>query len=359
MASTTQVTRFAYDGQNVWADLDGTDALVTRRLFLDSVDSVTARISASGTVAWYLTDRLGSVRVLTDASGAVIDRITYDGFGNIIAETNPSASDRYLWTGREFDRVTGLQYNRARYYDPTTGRWTSEDPFGFAGGYTNLYVYVGNNPTNAVDPFGANELPDPGRAQSFQSSYVLKESVSVYPLFGPVVEKEVLRLSVVVVPKWMLLDDVSGSVDAGVVATRTVKYIVKRGISTTTEREIQAKIGSEVGASAMIEGVGASSKVTSELAARLKYSVLTQEEYTREESNSFTITGCAKFSIKVYQKVREVSYTAVLTNVTVSAYRLVFGEPITESVASGKYTIYSDPPEIKYIVKTTPLAAKP
>ena len=148
------MTRFAYDRLNVWADLDGSNELVMRRLFLDGVDSVTARISASGTVAWYLTDRLGSVRVLTDATGDVIDRITYDGFGNIIAETNPSASDRYLWTGREFDRVTGLQYNRARYYNPTIGRWTTEDPIGFAGGDTNLYRYVRNDPTNVTDADG-------------------------------------------------------------------------------------------------------------------------------------------------------------------------------------------------------------
>ena len=150
----TQVTRFAYDGQNVWADLDGSNNLVMRRLFLNTVDSVTARISASGTVAWYLVDRLGSVNVLTDSTGAVIDRITYDGYGNIISETNPSASDRYLFTGREFDRVTGLQYNRARYYDPTTGRWTTEDPLGFAAGDSNLYRYVGNDPTNHSDPTG-------------------------------------------------------------------------------------------------------------------------------------------------------------------------------------------------------------
>ena len=114
-------------------------------------------------MAWYLTDRLGSVRVLTDATGAVIDRINYDGFGNILAETNPSASDRYLWTGREFDRVTGLQYNRARYYDPTTGRWTTEDPIGFASGEANLYRYAGNDPTNATDPVG-HELIVDGRA---------------------------------------------------------------------------------------------------------------------------------------------------------------------------------------------------
>ena len=160
----SSVTRFAYDGQNVWADLDGSNNLVMRRLFLNAVDSVTAQITASGTVAWYLTDRLGSVRVLTDASGAVIDRITYDGFGNIIAETNPSASDRYLWTGSQFDRVTGLQYSQAHYYDPTTGRWTTEDPMGFPAGDANLYRYVGNNPTNLTDPSGLNETEDKANA---------------------------------------------------------------------------------------------------------------------------------------------------------------------------------------------------
>jgi RHS repeat-associated protein len=150
----TQVARFAYDRQNVWADLDGSNNLVMRRVFLGTVDSVAARISASGTVAWYLVDRLGSVNVLTDSTGAVIDRILFDGYGNILSQTNPAASDRYLFTGREFDRVTGLQYNRARYYDPTTGRWTSRDPVGFDAGDTNLYRYVSNGPTGATDPTG-------------------------------------------------------------------------------------------------------------------------------------------------------------------------------------------------------------
>jgi len=150
----TQVTRFAYDGENIWADLDGTNSLVMRRLFLNTVDSVTARITASGTVAWYLADRQGSVRVLVDSTGAVIDRINFDGFGNIISESNAAESDRYLYTGREFDRATGLQYNRARYYDPATGRWITPDPLGFAGGDSNLYRYAKNDPTNAVDPSG-------------------------------------------------------------------------------------------------------------------------------------------------------------------------------------------------------------
>jgi len=59
----TTVTRFGYDGSDVWADLNASNALQTWRLYLDAVDSVFARnISSSGTAAWYLPDRLGSVR---------------------------------------------------------------------------------------------------------------------------------------------------------------------------------------------------------------------------------------------------------------------------------------------------------
>src|ERR1019366_3426819 len=60
----------------------------------------------------------------------------------------------YGWTGREVDVETGLQYNRARYYDAATGRWISQDPLGFDAGDSNLYRYVNNGPTDAADPSG-------------------------------------------------------------------------------------------------------------------------------------------------------------------------------------------------------------
>ncbi len=59
-----------------------------------------------------------------------------------------------LFVSREFDFETGLYYNRARYLDPTTGRWTTQDPLGFAAGDANLYRYVGNMATVATDPSG-------------------------------------------------------------------------------------------------------------------------------------------------------------------------------------------------------------
>jgi RHS repeat-associated protein len=49
---------------------------------------------------------------------------------------------------------TGLQYNRARYYDPKAGRWISQDPTGFSAGDNNLYRYLANNPTDDTDPSG-------------------------------------------------------------------------------------------------------------------------------------------------------------------------------------------------------------
>jgi RHS repeat-associated protein len=60
---------------------------------------------------------------------------------------------------REWDGDTGLQYNRARYYAPTIGRWISEDSIGFYANDPNLYRYVQNASTNESDPSGLEEKP--------------------------------------------------------------------------------------------------------------------------------------------------------------------------------------------------------
>ena len=62
---------------------------------------------------------------------------------------------RYRFAGRELDGESGLYYMRARYYDPKTGRFLTEDPIGIAGGL-NLYAYVGNDPINRRDPSGTH-----------------------------------------------------------------------------------------------------------------------------------------------------------------------------------------------------------
>jgi len=87
---------------------------------------------------------------------------TYDSFGNTTASTG-SLTNPFQYTGRQFESETGLYYYRARYYDPTTGRFLSEDPIGFKGGI-NHYSYVDNRPLNFTDPFGLCPCDPSGRA---------------------------------------------------------------------------------------------------------------------------------------------------------------------------------------------------
>jgi RHS repeat-associated protein len=118
-----------------------------------NIDQVLAQDSPTGMV-WSLADRLGTVDLLTDAVGNVANTRTYDSFGKLLNESDPTVSFRYGYTGREEDKESGLDYYRARYYDPNVGRFISVDPIGFEAGDTNLYRYVGNNSTNATDPSG-------------------------------------------------------------------------------------------------------------------------------------------------------------------------------------------------------------
>ena len=127
------------------------------------MEAPVARISSSGTAAWYLTDSLGSVRVLTDNTGAVIDEINYDAYGNILNQTNPRPATATSGQGSSSTRHR-LAIQPARYYDPTIGRWTTADPLGFAGGDTNLYRYVYNEPTRFTDPSGLDASEEVAKA---------------------------------------------------------------------------------------------------------------------------------------------------------------------------------------------------
>jgi RHS repeat-associated protein len=112
----------------------------------------------NGNVAYYYhADGLGSIVALSNASGRVAQAYEYDAFGRLHDRMN-AVKQPYTFTGREWDRETGLYYYRARYYDPEIGRFTSKDPIGINGGDVNFYAYVGNNPVNYSDPYGLASL---------------------------------------------------------------------------------------------------------------------------------------------------------------------------------------------------------
>ena len=132
-----------------------------RYVSTEAVDNILARTSSGGTTAWYLTDRLGSVRDIVNASGAVIDHIVYDSYGNILSETSPSNGDRFKFTGMEWDAAIGQYYDHARWYGAGVGRFHGQDPSGFAAVDSDLYRYAWNSPPNFIDLSGESGDPPP------------------------------------------------------------------------------------------------------------------------------------------------------------------------------------------------------
>lgn len=145
-------TKFTYDGQDVLVD----DNFGTQTKYLNGagIDNKLRQTTGS-TTSYFLADHLGSTNGLANSSGALTASNSYDSFGN----SSNSVGTRYQFTGREFDNFTGLQYSRARFYDPNLGRFISEDPVGFEAGDVNLYGYVGNDPLNYYDPMGLDGWP--------------------------------------------------------------------------------------------------------------------------------------------------------------------------------------------------------
>jgi len=147
-----------YHGNTPVMDFTGSGSLAMRYLNGPAgslIDTVLARESAGGTVSWYLPDRLGTIRDLINNSGSIIDHVDYSAFGTVLDESSPSNGDRMMgFAGMERDTVSGMNLALERVENPGTGRWTSQDPIGFAAGDTNLYRYVGNGPTSSSDPTG-------------------------------------------------------------------------------------------------------------------------------------------------------------------------------------------------------------
>lgn len=101
-----------------------------------------------------ISDQLGSpVRVVNVTTGAVLMNATYDEWGQV-TYTVGAGEIPFGFAGGLYDTDTKLVRFGARDYDPEVGRWVSKDPILFNGRQANLYVYVGNDPVNGVDPTG-------------------------------------------------------------------------------------------------------------------------------------------------------------------------------------------------------------
>jgi YD repeat-containing protein len=95
-------TWFVYDGQNSLEDFNGSGSLTMRYLTGQDLDQLYARYDGTNS-AFYLGDNLGSVRLLVNVSGTVLDQLTYNSYGNILTETNSANGDRFKYIKNDFD----------------------------------------------------------------------------------------------------------------------------------------------------------------------------------------------------------------------------------------------------------------
>lgn len=146
--SSTEETTFVYDG------------------FGKLIAEYAAEPPASHRVSYLTTDHLGSPRVITDQSGAVVSRKDFTAFGEESVTAERAGHPEYdppeirqNYTGYQKDTESGLEFAQARYYNPTHGRFTSADPLTASASIRNpqtfnRYTYVLNSPYKFIDPLG-------------------------------------------------------------------------------------------------------------------------------------------------------------------------------------------------------------
>jgi len=149
---------YAYDqADHLIAETDSSGPI---RSYLWRDDTPVAQIEHRPTrkVLYLETDHLGTPTAARNEAGVLVWRWASDAFGSTLPDEDPDGDGQATtvnlrYPGQLFDPESGLHYNQARYYDPTTGRYLSPDPVGLAGGI-NTYAYVEGNPVNRVDPDG-------------------------------------------------------------------------------------------------------------------------------------------------------------------------------------------------------------
>jgi len=152
-ASSTSI--FTYDDDRLIEETTASGGSVARYSQTESIDEPLAMMRG-GVTSFYNADGLGSITSLSNSAGTLAQTYSLDSFGKLTASAG-SVTNPFLYTAREFDTETNLYFYRARYYDPTVGRFVSQDEIGNDDD-ADLYRYVRNNAPNLRDPTGLYKL---------------------------------------------------------------------------------------------------------------------------------------------------------------------------------------------------------
>ncbi|HCJ6672866.1 TPA: hypothetical protein NU797_003606, partial [Acinetobacter baumannii] len=157
-------------------------------------NSAKAAVSKTGPYRYFHSDHLTSIEVITDATGAVVERLSYDPWGKrrnadgtVASTVLKGSKDSHGFTSHEMLDSIGLVHMNGRVYDPQVGRFTSADPT--IDGADNLqgynrYSYVHNNPGTLLDPSGYGFL-----------SKLVREVVRPFKQIGHALEDAVITVT--------------------------------------------------------------------------------------------------------------------------------------------------------------------
>ncbi|MCY9738048.1 polymorphic toxin-type HINT domain-containing protein, partial [Paenibacillus alvei] len=158
-------TRYYYDDRaKIVAEgkVEGNGSItITASYVHDSNGKLLARQVPGQGMQYYVSNGHGDITEIRDAQGNVLNRYTYDIWGNPLVQEE-RVPNIFRYSGEYWDAATNLQYLRARWYDPSVGRFINEDTY--EGDIKNplslnLYTYVKNNPLKYVDPSGHIGIP--------------------------------------------------------------------------------------------------------------------------------------------------------------------------------------------------------
>lgn len=168
---------------NIIYDDDGT----TQNDYVRGLTGIIYRTDADDVTNYFRTNQHGDVSSITSTTGTVNQSYEYDAYGNLINQTGTDENP-FAYCGEYQDLCSGLIYLRNRYYDPSIGRFITEDP---ARDGLNWYVYCRNNPIRYIDPTG----------------YITEEEQKMYESgkMAPMAYSHLMNLTY----QWYLADDES------------------------------------------------------------------------------------------------------------------------------------------------------
>ena len=152
------VTTYYYIGDQIVEEYADSQP-VASYLYGNDIDEA-LQMTKGSAIYYYHTNHLGSTMALSDADGAIVERVDYDAYGqptffdadgNALAQS--SIGNAILFTGREYDAESVTYYYRARSMHPNVGRFMQHDPLIYIDGM-NMYCYVGNMPATMDDAYG-------------------------------------------------------------------------------------------------------------------------------------------------------------------------------------------------------------